>query len=417
MVRPMPRPRVVIIGGGFGGLEAAKSLARAPVDVLLIDRNNHHLFTPLLYQVATAGLSPGDIASPIRWILRKQRNLSVWLGEVTAIDAASRRLQLADGGVDFDHLIVAAGGRTNYFGHDEWQSRTFGLKTMEDALDLRRQVLLAFERAERERDREVQRRLLTFVIVGGGPTGVELAGALAEISRHALARDFRAIEPKSARILLIEGGREVLPTYPAPLPAFARRALERLGVTVWTGSRVADIEKGRVRLGAETIEAETILWAAGVAAVPLGRSLGTPLDAMGRVKVNPDLTVPGHPAVAVIGDMATLPGADGAPLPGVVQVALQQGRLAASNIVATLEGRARETFVYRDFGTMATIGRHSAVCDLKWTKLRGPVAWWAWLLLHVYKLIGFRNRLTVMTQWAHSYLTYQRSVRLILGGR
>ena len=406
---------MVIIGGGFGGLAAARALARAPVDVLLIDRQNHHVFTPLLYQVATAGLSPGDIASPIRWILRKQRNLKVWLGEALSIDPAARSVQLADETVTYDYLIVAAGGRTSYFGHDQWEPASFALKTMEDALALRRQVLLAFERAERERDREVQRGLLTFVVVGGGPTGVELAGALAEISRHALAKDFRAIDPESARIILIEAGPEVLPAYPAPLPAFSRRALERLGVTVWTGVRVTDIQGGRVRLGTEEIQAGTILWTAGVAAAPLGRSLGAALDSQGRVKVNPDLTVPGHPEAYVIGDLSTLPGANGEPLPGVVQVALQQGRLAARNVVATIDGQPRSTFTYKDLGTMATIGRHSAVCDLKWIKLKGQPAWWAWLLLHIFTLIGFRNRLGVMTQWAYSYWTYQRSVRLIVG--
>jgi NADH dehydrogenase len=410
----MARPRVVIIGGGFGGLAAAKSLARAPVDVLLIDRTNHHVFTPLLYQVATAGLSPGDIASPIRWILRKQRNLKVWLGEACAVDPAARTVRLKDETVPYDYLILAAGGRTSYFGHDQWHQASFGLKTLEDALALRRQVLLAFERAERERDKQVQRGLLTFVVVGGGPTGVELAGALAEISRHALAKDFRAIDPESARIILIEAGPDLLARYPAPLPAFSRRALERLGVTVWTGVRVTDIQGGQLRLGTETIDAGTILWTAGVAAVPLGQSLGVPLDAIGRVKVQPDLTVPGYPETYVVGDMGTLPGADGAPLPGVVQVALQQGRLAAKNIMATIAGQPRAAFSYRDLGEMATIGRNEAVCNLPWLRLRGQIAWWAWLLLHIYTLIGFRNRLTVMTQWAFSYVTHQRSVRLIL---
>jgi len=409
-------PRIVIIGGGFGGLAAAKALRKAAVEVVLIDRRNFHLFSPLVYQVATAGLSPGDIASPIRWILRKQRNLQVWLGEAAAIDPVRKVVTLADGEVTYDGLIVAAGARSSYFGHDaEWPKFAQGLKTMEDALEVRRRVLLAFERAERVTDRAAQRKLLTFVVVGGGPTGVELAGALAEISRHALAHDFRAIHPESARIILIEGGAEILGTYPPELSAFARRALERLGVSVWTGTSVTDIREGQVVLGQETIEAGTILWAAGVAAVPLGRTLGADVDAAGRVRVQPDLTIPGHPDVCVIGDLATLAGADGRPLPGVIQVALQQGRHAAANVLRTLRGQPTAPFVYHDLGNMATIGRHSAVCDLPWLRLRGYLAWWFWLFLHVYKLIGFRNRLTVMTQWAFSYLTYQRSVRLITG--
>jgi NADH dehydrogenase len=405
----------VIIGGGFGGLSAAKTLDGAPVDVLLLDRENHHLFSPLLYQVATAGLSPGDIASPIRWILRKQRNLKVWLAEATAIDCARRVVQLRDGEVSYDYLIVAAGGQPAYFGHDDWQRFAPGLKTMEDALAIRRQVLLAFERAERERDRGAQRRLLTFVVVGGGPTGVELAGALAEIARHALAHDFRTIDPERARIILVEGGPDVLPSYPADLKQFARRALERLGVTVWTGTAVTGIREGAISLGDETIEADTVIWAAGIHAAAIGRTLGVPLDRAGRVLVEPDLTIPGHPEVYVVGDMAALAGADGTPLPGVIQVALQQARLAAENIGRTMRGEPRQTFVYRDLGTMATIGRNSAVCDLGWLRLKGYLAWWFWLLLHIFKLIGFRNRLSVMTQWAFAYMTYQRSVRLITG--
>lgn len=411
-----PRPRVVIIGGGFGGLSAARTLADAPVDVLLIDRRNHHVFSPLLYQVATAGLSPGDIASPIRWVLRKQRNLEVWLAEATSVDPRARRVQLTDGSVDYDYLILAAGVEPSYFGHDEdWRPFAPGLKTMEDALTIRREVLVAFELAERERDRTAQRRLLTFVVVGGGPTGVELAGALAEISRHALTHDFRAIDPESARIILIEAGTDLLPSYPDDLRAFARRALERLGVSVWTGASVTDIREGSVRMGDETIEAGTIIWAAGIAAAPIARSLGAPVDGAGRVRVEPDMTAPGLPNVYVVGDLATLAGADGKPLPGVVQVALQQARLAAENILRTLRGEARQSFVYRDYGNMATIGRNSAVCDLGWLRLKGYTAWWVWLLLHILKLIGFRNRLTVMTQWAYSYMTYQRSVRLITG--
>ena len=407
------RPRVVIIGGGFGGLSAAKQLARAPVDITLVDRHNHHVFSPLLYQVATAGLSPGDIASPIRWILRRQKNLRVWLAEAVGIDRVRRRVLLMDGELEYDYVIVAAGGRTNYFGHDQWEGPAPGLKTMEDALAIRRRVLVAFERAERELDRAAQRRLLTFVVVGGGATGVELAGALAEISRHALAHDFRTIDPESARIILIEGGPAVLATYPEPLPAFARRALEKLGVAVWTGTSVTDIREGQVQLGDETIEADTILWAAGIAAVPLTQTIGAEIDRLGRVKVNPDLTIPGDAQVYVVGDAAVLAGKDGRPLPGVIQVALQQARCAAGNIVRTMENQPREAFVYHDFGNMATIGRNSAVCDLGWLRLKGYLAWWFWLGLHIFKLIGFRNRLTVMTQWAFAYLTYQRSVRLI----
>jgi len=409
------RPRVVIIGGGFGGLWAAKRLAKAPVDVLLLDRRNHHVFSPLLYQVATAGLSPGDIASPIRWVLRDQSNLNVWLADATAIDVPGRVVRLTDGEVPYDYLIVAAGSKPAYFGHDDWATHARGLKTMEDAIAMRQQVLVAFERAERERDRAIQRKLLTFVVIGGGATGVELAGALAEISRHALAHDFRSIQPETARVILIEGGPEVLASYTPALSQFARRSLEQLGVSVWTGTRVTSIEAGVVRMGTETLEAATVLWAAGVVASPLGATLGAPVDRMGRVLVNPDLTVPGCENVYVVGDMASLKGADGQPLPGVSQVAMQEARWAAENILRTLDGQARTSFVYRNLGNMATIGRHRAVGDLGWVKLKGYVAWWFWLLLHIYWLIGFRNRLTVMTQWAFSYITYQRSTRLITG--
>jgi NADH dehydrogenase len=411
----MPRPRVLIIGGGFGGLNAAKSLRRAPVDVLLIDRRNHHVFQPLLYQVATAGLSPGDIASPIRWILRNQRNAEVWLGEVTKIDVDHRTVVLRDGQTTYDYLIVAAGSSHAYFGHDQWQRYAPGLKTLEDALDIRRRVLLAFEEAEREQDPNRQRRLLTFVVVGGGPTGVELAGALAEISRHALAHDFRTIAPESARIILVEGGPHVLPTYPASLSAFARRALERLGVAVWTNKIVTDVEADKVHLGAETIETGTVLWAAGVSASSVGRTLNVPTDRAGRVIVNADLTVPGHPEIAVIGDLAISKGPNGQPLPGVAQVAIQGGVHAARNIERTIAGREREPFVYKNLGNLATIGRNAAVSDLPWGTMKGYPAWLFWLFVHIFKLIGFRNRLSVMTQWAFSYMTYQRSVRLITG--
>jgi NADH dehydrogenase len=411
------RPRVVIIGGGFGGLWAARRLARAPVDVLLLDRRNHHIFSPLLYQVATAGLSPGDIASPIRWILRGQANVRVWLAEATRVDVERKVVVLADGEVAYDYLIVAAGSRPAYFGHTDWAAGARGLKTMEDAVAMRQQVLLAFERAEREPDRAIQRRLLTFVVIGGGPTGVELAGAIAEVSRHALAHDFRSIHPETARVVLIEGGTGLLSGFTPELSDFARRALEQLGVSVWTGTRVTAIEPGVVRMGAEALEAETILWAAGVSGAPIGATLGVPVDRGGRVLVNPDLTIPGHDDVYVIGDLAALNAPGGRPYPGVSQVAMQQAACAAANIVRTIGGRGRAAFTYRNYGNMATIGRHKAVADLGWVRLKGHLAWWSWLLLHIFWLIGFRNRLTVMTQWAFSYLTYQRSTRLITGDK
>ena len=409
------RPQVVIIGGGFGGLSAAKAFAHAPVEVLLIDRRNHHVFSPLLYQVATAGLSPGDISSPIRWILRRQRNLRVWLAEAKGIDAERRVVRLSDGEAAYDFVIVAAGSTHAYFGHDEWRPHAPGLKTLEDALDIRRRVLLSFELAEREPDRAAQRRLLTFVVVGGGPTGVELAGALAEISRHALANDFRAIDPESARIILVEGGPSVLPAYPEPLSDFSRRALERLGVSVWTGSLVTGVEAGKVHIGGDTVEAGTILWAAGVAASPLGATIGVPVDRVGRVLVNEDLSVPGHREVYVVGDLAAFRTAGGQLLPGVAQVAMQQAAHAAANIARSVAGEPTRPFVYRNLGNMATIGRNSAVGDFTRFQLKGYVAWLMWLFVHIFQLIGFRNRLSVMTQWAFSYMTYQRSVRLITG--
>ena len=412
----MSRPRVVIIGGGFGGLLAARALAHAPVDLLLIDRRNHHVFQPLLYQVATAALSPGDIASPIRWILRRQKNVRVWLAPVASIDPKAAVVRLADGPereVPFDYLIVSAGVSHTYFGHNEWEQAAPGLKSLEDALEIRARVLTAFEQAEREKDHAAQRRLLTFVIIGGGPTGVELAGALAEISRHALAHDFREIAPETARIILIEGGPNVLATYPESLSAFARRALERLGVAVWTKSRVTGVERGKVHVGSETIEAGTILWAAGISASPLGRALGVPIDAVGRVIVRDDLSVPDYPNIFVIGDLAAFPTKDGRGLPGVAQVAMQGGRAAARNIERAIAGEAREPFVYHNLGDMATIGRNSAIGNLPWIRLKGYPAWLVWLFIHIFQLIGFRNRLSVMTQWAFSYVTYQRSVRLI----
>jgi NADH:quinone reductase (non-electrogenic) len=410
-------PHVVVIGGGFGGLYAARAFRRRPVDVTVIDRRNHHVFQPLLYQVAMAALSPGDIASPIRWILRRQDNVEVLLGDVERIDPSRRVVHLSDGDeIGYDFLIVAAGATHAYFGHDEWQRDAPGLKTLEDGLEIRRRVLLAFERAEREKDPVRQQALLTFAIVGAGPTGVELAGALAEIARLSLARNFRHFDPGSARIVLIEGGPSVLATFPEPLRNAARRDLERLGVQVRTGTIVSRISPGLVEAGDWQLRAETILWAAGVAASPLGRTLGAPTDRAGRVLVNADLTIPGHSEVFVVGDLASLKGADGRPLPGVAQVAMQMGAHAARNIQRTLDGQPLRPFRYRDYGNMATIGRASAVADLHWTYLKGFVGWLAWLFIHLVKLIGFRNRIVVLTQWAWAYFSSQRAIRLITGG-
>jgi NADH:ubiquinone reductase (H+-translocating) len=409
-------PHVVIIGGGFGGLSAARALRGAAVEVTLLDRRNHHVFQPLLYQVAMAVLSPGDIASPIRWILRHHRNVEVLLGDVSRIDADMRIAHLTDGAdIPYDYLIVAAGATHAYFGHDDWLPYAPGLKTLEDALEMRRRVLLAFERAERESDPARQRALLTFVIVGGGPTGVELAGALAEIARLSLAKDFRHFDPTSSRIILIEGGPAVLPAFPPPLRDAARRDLGRLGVDVRTNILVTRIGPGIVQAGEERIEAETVLWAAGVAASPLGASLGVPVDRVGRVLVQPDLTIPGHPEIFVIGDLASLAGAGGRPLPGVAQVAMQMGVHASRNIIRATEGQPLRAFAYRNLGDMATIGRASAVADLPVLKLTGTIGWLAWLFVHLVNLIGFRNRLVVMMQWAWSYFSYQRAIRLITG--
>ena len=410
---------IVIIGGGFGGLQAARAFDRADVRVTLLDRHNYHLFQPLLYQVATASLSPGDIASPIRWVLRRQKNVEVLLANVTAIDAAANTVRTDAGEMAFDYLIVASGAAHSYFGHDAWETYAPGLKTLDDALAMRRKVLLAFEAAEREEDPVRQRRLLTFVIVGGGPTGVELAGALAEIARHSLRHDFRHIRPESARILLLEGSPFVLGTFPEPLRVEARVELERLGVEVRTGAMVTNVDANGVTWKSPTspeerIEASTILWAAGVAASTLGQTLGVPLDRAGRVPVLPTLQVPEHPNIFVAGDLAAL-SQDGKPLPGVAQVAMQEGVHASQNILRSIAGRPLEPFRYKDYGILATIGRGSAVGDVYGLKISGWFGWVFWLCLHIFWLIGFRNRLAVMSEWAWAYLTFQRRVRLITG--
>ena len=404
---------VVIVGGGFGGLYAARALRHLPVQVTLLDRRNHHVFQPLLYQVAMAALSPAEIASPIRWILRAQRNVDVLLAEVVRVDTARHTLVLSDGEMAYDFLILATGATHAYFGHDEWQVIAPGLKTLEDALEVRRRVLMAYERAERESDPQKRAILLTFVVIGGGPTGVELAGALAEISRQSLARDFRHFDPSSARVILIEAGPTILATFPEPLREAAAQDLKRLGVEVRTGRPVTSVAHGHVAMDGDALEAATVLWAAGVAASPVGVTLGVPTDRAGRVIVQPDLTIPGHPDVFVIGDLASFTGPDGRPLPGVAQVAIQMGRHAAENIRRALDHQPYRTFVYKDLGNMATIGRASAIADFGWLRLKGYIAWLAWLFVHILNLIGFRNRLVVLVQWAWAYFTYQRSIRLI----
>jgi NADH:ubiquinone reductase (H+-translocating) len=408
-------PHVIIAGGGFGGLYAARALRGAPVRITLLDRKNHHVFQPLLYQVATAALSPGDIASPIRWILRHQANVEVQLAELRQVDVARRTVVLTDGEMSYDYLILATGATHAYFGHDEWRSVAPGLKSLEDALDIRRRVLLAFEHAERETDPSRRRAFLTFVVIGGGPTGVELAGALAEISRQSLARNFRHFDPGSARVLLLEGGPSILATFPETLRTAARTHLERIGVEVRTNSIVTRVENGRVEAAGESIEAATILWAAGVAASPLGGTLGAPIDRAGRVHVEPDLTIPGHPEVFVAGDLASLAGPNGKPLPGVAQVAIQMGKHAARNIRRAIAGDPSLPFKYTDLGNMATIGRASAIADFGWLRLSGWIAWLAWLFVHIMNLIGFRNRIVVLVQWAWAYFSYQRAIRLITG--
>jgi len=412
-----PPPHVVILGGGFGGLYAAKALRGAPARVTLVDRRNHHLFQPLLYQVATAGLNPADIAAPIRSILRGQSNVSVIMAEAVAVDVPGRRVALADGEIAYDSLIVATGATHSYFGNDGWAPHAPGLKTIEDALEIRRRVLSAYESAEREPDPARRREWMTFVIVGAGATGVEMAGALAEISRHALSREFEHIDPRSARIILVEGTPRVLPTYPPGLSDRARRQLERLGVEVWTEARVTAIDERSVSLGEEKVAARTVVWAAGVQASPLVRSLGVPLDRAGRVLVTPELTIPGRSDVFVIGDLVALEQ-DGKPVPGVSPAAIQQGRHAARNVVRLLRGEPLAPFRYLDKGNFATIGRGAAVADIPGgIRISGFLAWAAWMAIHIFFLIGFRNRVLVMFQWAYSYMTFRRGARLITGAR
>jgi NADH:ubiquinone reductase (H+-translocating) len=432
--------RVVIVGAGFGGLNAAQALASAPVSINVIDRKNHHTFQPLLYQVATAGLSPGEIAAPIRSILSRHKNVEVLMAEVTGFDLERRVVQTAvqnaaqnpneDQEFPYDSLIVAAGASHAYFGHDEWQTLAPGLKTIEDALEIRRRVLLAFELAERRASAGESCDPLNFVVVGGGPTGVELAGTLAEICRHSFAHDFRAIDPRRAQIHLIEGGRHLLPAYPEDLSRSALEQLQRLGVHVLTSAMVTQIEPGVIYMGATRMNAAVILWAAGVAASPLGEKLGVPVDRAGRVLVNPDLSLPNHPEVFVIGDLAALNDASGKMLPGVAPVAILEGRYVAKLIAQELKSGApsfsrslregegfdsRPAFHYHDKGSLATIGRAAAVAQFGKIHISGFVAWLAWLFVHILFLIGFRNRVLVFIQWAWSYVTYERGARLITG--
>ena len=415
MTRTHDTAEVVIIGGGFAGIYAAQALRKAPVRVTILDRRNHHLFQPLLYQVATAGLNPSDIAYPIRSVVRRQNNARVLLADVTAVDTEAKTVEFDGGSIQYDYLIVATGATHSYFGHPEWGALAPGLKTIEDALEIRARVFLAFEEAERTLDRTQQAECLTFVVVGGGPTGVELAGTLAEIARHSMKRDFRAIEPDMASVILIEGVDRVLPSYPESLSQAARRQLEKLGVTVRTGCMVTAIDARGVTLqDGEHIPSRTVLWAAGVAASPLARTLGVPLDRAGRILVEPDLTVPGRPEVFVAGDLAAL-SCDGVPVPGVAPAAIQEGKHAAQNIRRAIAGEPLAAFRYRDKGSLATIGRAAAVANFKRFKLTGFLAWWAWWAIHILFLIGFRSRLLVMFGWAWSYFTFQRGARLITG--
>ena len=402
---------MVIIGGGFGGLYATRSLRRAPVKITLVDRRNHHLFQPLLYQVASAALNPSDIAMPIRRIVRRQKNVDVLLGDAVSIDVPGHRVILADGELKYDKLIIATGATHSYFGHDEWEQYAPGLKTIEDALNMRRRILLAYEAAEREPHGEHRKEWMTFVVVGGGPTGVELAGALAEISRQVLKKDFRHIDPGLARIVLIEAGPRVLPSYTEQSSQKAVKQLAQLGAEVMSNTKVVGIDERGVDLGeGRRIDARTVLWAAGVRASPLAKSLGVPLDRAGRVVVEPTLTIPGSPDVFVIGDLASIPG-----VPGVAPAAMQMGRHTAKNIVRAARGEALVPFKYLDKGSLATIGKAAAVAEIRRFKLSGLIAWLAWLFIHIFYLIGFRNRFLVLAEWAWAYIRNERGARLITG--
>ncbi|HVY46881.1 MAG TPA: NAD(P)/FAD-dependent oxidoreductase, partial [Minicystis sp.] len=408
----MGRHRVVIVGGGFGGLYAAKALARAEVDVVVLDRKNHHVFQPLLYQVATAGLNPADIASPIRHVLRHQPNTEVLLAEVERVDVANHKVVIDGGEVPYDTLVLATGATHSYFGHDAWAEDAPGLKSLEDALRIRKKIFFAYEAAEREADAARRRAWLTFVVVGGGPTGVELAGALVEIAQKTLLKDFRRIDPAEARVLLLEGGADILPAYVPELREKAKRQLEALGCEVRTKALVTKIDEDGVCVGDERIETRCVLWAAGVAASPLAKSLGVPLDRAGRVIVEPDLTVPGHPEIFVIGDLASAKWEGHGLVPGLAGAAVQGGRHAAKNIVRRLAGKPALPFHYVDKGSLATIGRAAAVADFGRIRLSGFIAWMAWLFIHILLLIGFRNRFVVMLEWAFAYVSYERGARL-----
>ena len=410
------RKNTIVIGAGFAGINAVKKLSKKKnLDITLIDRRNHHLFQPLLYQVATAGLSPADIATPIRGIFTKNPNVQVIMSNVVGVDLSGKNIRTSEGeSYSYDYLIMACGAKHSYFGHGEWEDFSPGLKTLEQATEIRRRILLAFEMAEKEKSPEKQKEYLTFVIVGGGPTGVELAGTIGEISRHTLSQDFRSIQPERTRVLLIEAGPRILPAFSDKLSKLAARDLEKLGVQIWTSTRVTRISEGSVELGNESVKARTVIWAAGVEPSSLGKSLQVPLDKIGRVIVEKDLSLKNHPEVFVLGDQAFFPTEDGKGLPGLAPVAMQQGSCAAQNIIAELQGKPRQEFHYKDKGVMATIGRKSAIVQMKHFEFGGLLAWVTWLFIHIYYLIGFKNRVFVFMQWAWSYVTFKRGARLIV---